>query len=145
MAKLKLKDIAAIMKHIDICMLATTGPRGVLESRPMSNNRDVEYNGNSYFFTDRKNAVVREITKDNNVNLSFIGHHSILNRTSVYLSVIGKAKLITDKEVMHKHWTKDLDLWFKNGIQTKGLTMIAVKAKTIRYWDGMNEGVIEAK
>lgn len=140
---IKLKDLAAIMKHIDICMLATTGPRGVIESRPMSNNRDVTYDGNSYFFTDGNKAVVAEIKKDNNVNLSFIGHHSFLNRTSVYISVIGKAKLITNKSTMQKHWTKDLDLWFKKGIDTPGLTMIHVKAKSLRYWDGMKEGVIK--
>ena len=142
MAKLKLKDLAAIMKHIDIAMMTTYGPRGILETRPMSNNRDVEYDGNSYFFTMKKQAVAKELAKDNNVNLAFVGHHSIINRKSVYISVIGKAKLIDDKATMKKHWNKDLEIWFKKGLDTPGIVMIAVKAKSIRYWDGWDEGVV---
>lgn len=140
---LKLKEISDIMKHIDICMLSSVGPRGVLESRPMSNNRDVEYKGDSYFFTKGSAAVVKELEKNPNVNLAFAGHHSFLNRKSVYISVIGKAKLITDKKTLEKHWTKDLEIWFKKGIDTPGITLIHVKAKTVRYWDGWDEGVVK--
>lgn len=143
MAKLKLKEIANIMKHIDICMMTTFGARGTLESRPMSNNRDVEYDGNSYFFTDGKSAVVKELAKNNNVNLAFIGHHSFIKRSSVYISALGKAKLVTNKEIMKRHWNKDLDVWFKKGIDTPGLTLIHVKAQTIRYWDGREEGILK--
>lgn len=145
MAKLKMKEIADIMKHIDICMLATYGARGAIESRPMSNNREVEYSGDNYFFTLDKNAVAKEITKNPQVNLSFIGHHSFLNRKSVYISVIGRAKLVKDKKQFEKHWTKDLDLWFKKGIDTPGLTLIHVRAKSLKYWDGFEEGEIKVK
>ncbi len=138
-----MKDITSVMKHIDICMMTTSGARGVLESRPMSNNREVEYNGKSYFFTNAKHAVVTELKKDSNVNLAFSGHHSLLNRKSVYISVIGKAKLITSKEVMKRHWNKDLQLWFKKGADTPGITLIEVAAKSVRYWDGWDEGILK--
>ena len=142
---LTLKDLSGFMKHIDICMLATHGARGIIETRPVSNNRDITYKGESYFFTDKKKAIVREITKNPVVNLAYSGHHSFLNRKSVYISVNGRAELITDKAIMRKHWTKDLDVWFKDGIDTSGVTLIRVKAKTIRYWDGWDEGELKIK
>ena len=51
MADKTLKDVAELMKDIDLCMLTTTTENGALASRPMSNNGEVEYDGNSYFFT----------------------------------------------------------------------------------------------
>lgn len=136
---MKLKELAAIMKHIDICMLTTNGPRGVIESRPMSNNREVEYDGNNYFFADGDSDLVKHLKKNNQVNLAFIGHKSFLNRSDIYISVIGKAKTTENKAAIKKHWVKDLELWFKKGIETKGLTLIHVKANSLKYWDNYKE------
>lgn len=141
---LKLKEISDIMKHIDICMLTTKAGKA-LESRPMSNNQNVDYKGDSYFFTLDKKAVAKEIKKNADVNLSLSGHHSLLNRKSVYISIIGKAKLIKDKKKFEQNWTKDLDLWFKKGVNTPGLVLIHVKAKSIKYWDGWEEGTVKVK
>ena len=100
---LKLKELSDIMKHIDITMLTTHSARGTIETRPMSNNRNVDYNGDSYFFTLDKKAVAKEIAKNPSVNLALSGHHSFINRTSVYISIIGKAKLIKDKKIFEKY------------------------------------------
>jgi general stress protein 26 len=50
MANKKLKELSRKMKKLDICLLTTQNGRGGLHSRPMSNNGDVAYDGNSYFF-----------------------------------------------------------------------------------------------
>jgi general stress protein 26 len=42
------------MKEIDICMFLTRTARGKMNCRPMSNNRDVTYKGDCYFFTLEK-------------------------------------------------------------------------------------------
>ena len=47
MADKTLKDIATKMAKLDIALLTTHTSRGQLSSRPMSNNGDVEYDGNS--------------------------------------------------------------------------------------------------
>ena len=47
MAKVSLSDISKKMRKLDICMISTVGAYGHLTSRPMSNNGDVEYEGNS--------------------------------------------------------------------------------------------------
>lgn len=48
-----------------------------------------------------------------------------------------------DKAVFKEHWTKDLDGWFKDGIDTKGVVLIKVSAVRVHYWDGEDEGEVK--
>src|SRR5688572_15887825 len=73
MATRKLSLIAQKMKDLDICMMSTNGPRGVVNSRPMSNNRDVKYNGESFFFSSMETRKVSDIKRSASVCLSFTG------------------------------------------------------------------------
>lgn len=138
-----LKEISKIMGHIDICMMATHAEDGSIETRPMSNNREVEYDGHSYFFADKSASVYQQLRKDPNVTLAYSGTHSLLNRMDVYISLVGKAELVEDKEQMREHWSKDLDIYFEDGIDTLGIVMIHVATNRIKYWDGENEGALE--
>ncbi|MBV9045288.1 MAG: pyridoxamine 5'-phosphate oxidase family protein [Alphaproteobacteria bacterium] len=138
MSKLDMKDISDAMKHVDICMMTTNN--GTLESRPMSNNRDVDYDGDSYFFANGSEEVVRDIENKPDVNLAYI-HQPTLGKP-IYISVKGKAEAVTDRGEMKKHWVPDLEAWFKDGIDTPGLTMIHVKAASVKYWSGGDTGEI---
>ena len=51
MSQKTLKDLAKKMRDIDIAVLSTHSEGGQIAGRPMSNNRDVEYDGDSYYFT----------------------------------------------------------------------------------------------
>ena len=48
--KRDLQPIAALLAKLDICMLATRAEDGGLHGRPMSNNGEVEWDGDSWFF-----------------------------------------------------------------------------------------------
>jgi general stress protein 26 len=135
--KMNLKELSEKMADIDICMMTTTSASNELTSRPMSNNGDVEYDGNSYFFTYGDSHVAMEISGNAQVNLSFA------TKKHVYISVSGEGKLVTDKNEMKEHWNKDLEVWFKDGIDTPGITMIHVEAKKIKYWEDMEEGEVQ--
>ena len=141
MSELNLSDISEAMRDIDICMLATKTPSGDLEARPMSNNREVEYKGDSYFFAYDHCSAAKEIMTDHTVNLAYINKPVVLGK-DLYISVSGKAELIKDRAVMEKHWVKDLEIWFEDGLDTKGLVMIHVKANRIKYWHGYEEGEV---
>ena len=56
------------------------------------------------------------------------------------LSIEGRAELIQDKTRFAEHWTKDLDAWFDQGIDTPGLVLIKVQAERLHYWNGTDEG-----
>ena len=136
MAQLEISDISDAMKELDICMMTTVADSGMLESRPMSNNRQVEYKGDSFFFADGSSHVVKELDATPQVCLSYQG------RKQLYICVSGTAKLVRDKAEMKKHWNPDIDKWFAQGIETPGLTMIQVKAEHIKYWKDQQEGEV---
>ena len=66
----------------------------------------------------------------------------MLGMKPFFITVEGRAELIRDKAQFADHWTKDLDEWFKEGVDTPGLTMIKVSAQRLHYWDGYDKGEI---
>ena len=58
MSEWTLEDISEKLRDIDFAMLMTHTETGEIAGRPMSNNRDVEYNGDSYFFTSEQTRTV---------------------------------------------------------------------------------------
>lgn len=143
MAEMTLGDIAEKMADIDFCMLVTRDGGSTMTSRPMSNNGDVEYNGDSWFFAYADTAKIRQIEANDAVTLTFAGAKRLLGGPGIFVSVDGQAGLVRDKAEFEAHWHAGLDHWFPQGIETPGIILIKVHAGTIRYWDGEDEGTIE--
>lgn len=131
-----LQDLAERMRDIDIAILSTRAENGAIAGRPMSNNGEVEYDGDSYYFTMGDTRTVADIERDPQVGLGFQGKHWF------YVAVEGRARLIRDKAQFATHWSKDLDLWFKDGIDTPGLVLVHVNAERVHWWDKGEEGEI---
>ena len=142
MGDLTLSDISEKMRDIDFAMLSTKTRSGAIAARPMSNNRQVDYDGDNYFFTLQETGSIRDITGDPNVGLSFQGRSGALGMKPFFITIEGRAELICDKGQFAEHWTSDLDEWFKDGIDTPGLVLIKVNAQRLHYWDGYEEGEI---
>ena len=137
MSEKSLPDVAKAMRHIDIAILSTVAADGAIVGRPMSNNKDVDFDGDSYYFTSEDTDMVKELEANPQVGLGLQGHHH------TYISVSGKAELIRDKAAFAAHWNSDLDKWFDDGIDTAGVVMIRVKAKKVEYWDGRDSGEVK--
>ena len=137
---LSLEKISKKMKDIDFSMLFTRDASGAIAGRPMSNNSDVEYNGDSYFFTSEDTKMVGDIKRDNTVALSLAGNKGLLGKPGLFIAVEGKAELIRDKAAFAAHWTSDLDRWFKEGVDTPGIVLIKVHADRLHYWEGEESG-----
>ena len=135
-------DITEKVRDIDFAMLLTRTESGEIAGRPMSNNRDVEYDGDSFFFTWEQARSVADIERDPKVALSYSGSKGLLGQPPVFIAIQGEAELIRDKAEFEAHWTKDLERWFENGVDTPGLVLIKVHANRIHYWDGENEGEV---
>ena len=142
MAEMTLNDVSEAMSDIDFAMLSTRAPDGAITARPMSNNGDVEYDGDSWFFTYEEAHTVADIERDKKVGLSFQGSKSLLGKPPLFISVEGDAELIRDKAAFEAHWTKDLDYWFDQGIDTPNIVLIKVHATRIHYWNGKDEGEV---
>jgi general stress protein 26 len=137
-----LSDISKTMRDVDFCMLNTHTSTGGIAARPMSNNREVDYDGDSWFFTDETALMVPEIEANPAVGLSYQGKAGFLASRPLFIAVDGIADLIRDKAQFETHWTKDLDQWFEQGVDTPGMVLIRVRAGRIHYWDGEDEGTV---
>ena len=129
MSEMTLADVSKAMRDIDFAMLSTRAASGDIAARPMSNNGDVEFEGDCYFFTWERAHTVADIERDSRVGLSFVGSKGLLGKPPVFIAVEGKAELVREKQAFQAHWTKDLDVWFKDGIDTPGVVMIHVHAR----------------
>ena len=143
MADKSLADLAEKMKDIDFAILSTKTRSGAVAARPMSNNRQVDYDGDSYFFTCDETGTVADIEGDPQVSLAYQAKSGMLGMRPFFLTVEGRAELIRDKARFAGHWTKDLDRWFKDGIDTPGLILVKVTAERLHYWDGYDEGELK--
>ena len=135
-------DIAEIMRDIDFTLLTTVTADGSLAARPMSNNRDVEFDGDSWFFAMGDTQLVGDIARNPKVGMTLHGNSSLLGKPPVFITVAGSAELIRDKAAFDAHWNKDLERWFEQGTDTPGLTLIKVHAEHVHYWNGEDQGEV---
>ncbi|QQV77249.1 pyridoxamine 5'-phosphate oxidase family protein [Sphingomonas aliaeris] len=140
-----LTDIAEAMKQIDFTMLSTRTENGMIGARPMSNNREVDYDGASWYFTTDDTRMVDDIAADPNVSLSFQSKAGLLGMRPFFIAIEGRAVLIRDKALFEDHWTSGLDRWFPQGVDTPGLVLIKVEGVRAHYWDGEDEGELVLK
>ncbi|MDM0015499.1 pyridoxamine 5'-phosphate oxidase family protein [Variovorax sp. J22P168] len=135
-----LQDLAKDMASIDFSMLMTHTDGGQIAGRPMSNNGDVDYDGDSYFFAWDDARTVADIERDAQVTLAMQGKPGIFGKPPLMLAIEGQAEIVRDRGAFAAHWQEELDRWFKQGPETPGLVMIKVHATRIHYWDGEDEG-----
>ncbi len=142
MPELQMSDIAAKLKKIDFCMMSTKGSAEEISNRPMSNNGDVEYDGDSWFFSYDGTRKIADIERDPGVTLAFTEPPSLLGKPGIFISIEGEASLVREKSEFERHWMKDLNRWFPDGIDTPGLILVKVHAERVHYWDGEDNGTI---
>lgn len=135
-----LKDLAEDMRRIDYAMLATHGPEGAIAARPMSNNREVDYDGDSWFFAAENTRMIDEIERDPQVSLTYQGSSGLLGIRPLFIAIEGRATLIHDRSQFRTHWRSDLERWWPQGANTPGLVLIRVEGLRCHYWDGRDEG-----
>ena len=140
MSELSMHDLSKRMAKLDFAMFTTQSLDGGSTARPMSNNGDVEYKGDSYFFAYNSSRKIAEIRADAAVSLGYTGAVGMLGGSPLFVMVEGRASLIEDRVAFDEHWTKDLDRYFPDGADTPDIVLIRVDADRIRYWDGEDEG-----
>lgn len=143
MGDLTLKDISKKIADIDFAMLQTHTEGGQIAARPMSNNGDAEYDGDSWFFLTDDTRTYADIQRDPKVGLSYQGSKGLFGSPPIFIQIEGQAELIRDRALFAKHWTSDLERWWKDGIDTPGLALLKVHATRIHYWDGEDEGELK--
>lgn len=143
MMPMTMTELSKAMAKIDFALLTTLTEGDQLASRPMSNNGDVEYDGDSFYFSWESARTVSDILKNPHIALNFQGNAGLLGKPPLFVAVEGTARIVRDKGEFAEHWTSELEYWFKDGIDTEGMVMIHVHADRIAYWDGEDQGTIK--
>lgn len=131
------RSVADAMAKIDFCMMQTVGEHGV-NTRPMSNNGEVQYDGDNWFFARRDSRKIGEILADDRVHLTFSD-----NEGANFISVWGFGEIVDDVDLKKKLWQKSLERWFENGPEDPEVMLIKVSANKIQTWGRMGDHVLE--
>ncbi len=126
----EVKKIAALIKEIDFGMLTTVDAEGRLNSRPMSANKKVDFDGDVWFFTYGESPKVHQIETRPHVNVAFSDP-----KTQTYVSLSGRAELVRDKAKIEELWEPALQAWFPKGVDEPDIALLKVNADQAEYWD----------
>ncbi|MDZ4770207.1 MAG: pyridoxamine 5'-phosphate oxidase family protein [Chloroflexota bacterium] len=129
-----LKKINALIKGIKIAMFTTIASDGSFHSRPMD-TQEQEFDGDVWFFSEGSARKVTELHSNANVNVSYASGNS-------YVSMAGKATIVTDVAKKKELWKPDLQAWFKNGPEDPNVVLVKINAESAEYWDGPPGGMI---
>ena len=135
----EVKKIADLIKSIDFGMLTTTDAEGRLHSRPMSSNKEVEFDGDVWFFTYGSTPKVHEIENKPYVNVAFSDP-----KAQTYVSLSGRAELVRDPAKIKELWQPSLKAWFPKGLDEPDIALIKINADQAEYWDNPSSPIAHA-
>lgn len=131
--------IVALIKDIEFGMLTTTDAEGRLHSRPMSTNKQVEFDGDVWFFTYASTPKVYEIENKPYVNVAFSNP-----RSQTYVSLSGRAELVRDRAKLEELWKPELKAWFPRGLDEPDIALLKINTDQGEYWDAPSSIVAHA-
>ena len=130
------EKIREIAKDANICMFVTDLSSLPLSGRPMA-TQEVDEQGNIWFMSDRNSDKNRHIEDDEQVQL-FYSHTTNYE----YLSIFGRAEIVTDRSKIEKLWTPMAKTWFKEGKDDPNISLIKVIPEDAYYWDTKNNKMV---
>ena len=133
-------QIAALINEIDICLFATRGADGQLHARPMSNNGQVEWDGQSWFFAPTDGRLVAELRADPTAVAAYRAEEGF-----TFVSVSGRVTIETDKELKERYWLDDLERWFPNGPSDPNVALIRLDADGAQWWTEDGDGTADLR
>jgi len=118
-----------LVEDIDFTMLTTQDAAGNLVSRPMS-TREMDENGDIWFFTADDTKKVDEVEADSDVGLAYLDAKGMR-----FVSVAGRARVVHDDAKMAELYTPSLDIWFQDGLETPGIALLRVSPVESQFWE----------
>lgn len=130
--------VKKLVEDIDLTMLTTQDDDGHLVSRPMS-TREMDGNGDIWFFTFEESKKVEEAKADRDVGLAYCDAKGMR-----YVSVAGRAAVVHDEAKMKDLYTPSLDIWFEEGLDTPGIALLRVTPVETEFWEPAHGKVVMA-
>jgi general stress protein 26 len=118
-----------LIKEIPFAMFTTVTAEGGLRSRPMVATGNA-FDGKLWFFTRTSSAVAQEIAGNPHVNVTYVSAPE-----DRFISVSGRATVVRDPERAGQMWSPSYNQWFAGGASDAELSLIAIEASRVEYWD----------
>lgn len=131
----KIRKVAKLMRDLDFCMFITHTARGGFHARPMSNNGEVEFDGDVWFFSAADSRKVREIEADPTVHLAYVDPENWR-----FVSMIGRARIVRDARKKKELWMEELEQWFDEGPESDAIVLIRVRPAAVSFWTKREAG-----
>jgi general stress protein 26 len=132
------QEISALLQTFDVCMMTTISNEGEINSRPMLQNKDAEYNGYLYFFSLKETRKVLDLMDIPTISLTYQDKEG-----KQFLQVHGEGEITDSTKEMAPFWDKNLDKWWSLQEHTDGMCMIRVRVSWVRYWHQGEDCVFE--
>ena len=132
----KLRDM---VKDIEFCMLTTIDEQGNPHSRPMSTNKQIEFDGDLWFFVYGNSHKAIEVSRQPKVNCSFADPSN-----QSWVSMTGEARIVRDRAKMEQLWQPQLKAWFPKGLDEPDIALLKVDVERAEYWDNPSSTIAHA-
>ena len=129
----------SLIEDIKIGILVTRSADGKDKGRPMS-TAQIDDDGNLWFFTNEFALMVKEISVNNEIFLSYASPSK-----NSYVVINGMAELVHDKAKMSALWQPAYKVWFPEGLDDPNILLLKITPREVEYWDGPNKIVMAAQ
>ena len=123
-----MQKISSMINDIRFAMLVFTTGSGHLHACPMTTQQDEQ--GSIWFIGDKRTELVESVGRQPEINLSY-SHPA----KSLYVSVTGTARLVTDAAKLEELWSPAYEAFFEQGKQDPNIQLIQVTARGAEYWE----------
>jgi general stress protein 26 len=133
-----MEHLTELIETIDVAMLTTVDRTGRLHSRPMMTLRAMP-EGALWFFTQGSSHIVDDVHAHHPVNIGYVD-----SSRGRYVSVSGRARVITDRGRKQELWERRLTKWIPNGAEDPSVVLIRVELQEAEFWEWPGQQEITA-
>lgn len=127
-----------LIKDIKVAMMATHAEGAHMHARPMVAVQK-DFDGVLWFFTDARSRKVDEIDDEQQVLLTYADWDQ-----QNYVSVDGRARIVTDKATIKDLWRESMRTWFPKGTDDPNVALLKVTVDSAEYWDAPSSAMVHA-
>jgi general stress protein 26 len=132
------KKVWDLVRDIRVAMLVTRDAQGAMSARPMS-AVNKEFTDRLWFMTAGDSPKLDEIRA---APMALVAYAEPKNQS--YVSVRGRARIVTDKDKVREFWSEAARVWFPKGPDESDIALIEVMVDTAEYWDAPSATMVYA-
>ena len=133
------RKVLELIKGMDYALFTTGGTDGhPLHARPMA-YRQVDDDGDLWFFSKKDSNKVEQLTAEPRVLVNFADP-----KKQHFVSIAGRAEVVSERSKVEAYWSEIYRAWFPGGAEDDNVVLIRVRAEQANYWDSPTSAVMYA-